>query len=106
MRETDPDRGPVLVTVEYSIDPVDAAEFIAAMREMRRIRRRDGAVRWGLFEDAAKPGRYLESFLVQSWGEHLRQHERITVSDPELARPDFRHPDISGCLLRLEKKKH
>ena len=84
MRDTDPDSGPVLVTVEYSIDPADAAEFIAAMREMRRIRRRDGAVRWGLFEDAAKPGRYLESFLVQSWGEHLRQHERITVSDRKL----------------------
>ncbi|MDP8980398.1 MAG: MFS transporter [Acidobacteriota bacterium] len=84
MRDTDPERGPVLVTVEYFIDPAHASEFIAAMREMRRIRRRDGAVRWGIFEDAATPGRYLESFLVQSWGEHLRQHERVTVSDRKL----------------------
>jgi len=77
------EHGPVLVTVEYSIDPANAGEFARAMQSMRRIRRRDGALRWGLFEDAATPGRYIETFVVESWAEHLRQHERITVSDRE-----------------------
>ena len=78
------EHGPVLVTVEYSIDPANGREFARAMQSMRRIRRRDGAIRWGLFEDAATPGRYIETYVVESWAEHLRQHERITVSDREV----------------------
>jgi hypothetical protein len=38
-------------------------------------------VDWGLFEDVAEQGRYLETFVIESWGEHLRQHERTTVAD-------------------------
>jgi MFS family permease len=81
--ERNPEHGPVLVTVEYTIDQKRAADFARAMDAVRRIRRRDGAVRWGLFEDAASPGRYIETFVVDSWGEHLRQHERMTVADRE-----------------------
>jgi hypothetical protein len=54
------------------------------MRLMRRLRRRDGAIRWGLYEDAATPGRFIETFVVESWAEHLRQHERVTISDREM----------------------
>jgi quinol monooxygenase YgiN len=79
-----PEHGPVLVTVEYLIDPERGAEFAKAMQPLRRIRRRDGAIRWSLYEDAANPGRYIENFVVESWAEHLRQHERVTVSDREL----------------------
>jgi MFS family permease len=81
--ERHPDHGPVLVTVEYSIDLKRATDFARAMDAVRRIRRRDGAVRWGLFEDAAAPGRYIETFVVDSWAEHLRQHERMTAADRE-----------------------
>lgn len=81
--ERHPESGPVLVTVEYLIDPKRGANFARAMDAVRRIRRRDGAVRWGLFEDAAAPGRYIETFVVDSWAEHLRQHERMTVADRE-----------------------
>ncbi|HEX9370552.1 MAG TPA: MFS transporter, partial [Roseiflexaceae bacterium] len=52
-----------------------------AMEAVRIIRRRDGALRWGLFRDAADPERILETFVVASWAEHLRQHDRITVAD-------------------------
>ncbi len=78
------ERRPVLVTVEYEIDPADAEVFARRMRELGRIRLRDGALRWGLWADAAQPGRYLESFVVESWLEHLRQHERITAADREV----------------------
>lgn len=84
--DVEPDRGPVLVTVEFHIDPARAAEFAAAMAQRRRIRRRDGALEWGLFADAADPGRYTEIFLVKSWLEHLRQHERTTFADLEIDR--------------------
>ena len=82
--DRNPEHGPVLVTVEYSIDPERGAEFMRAMQAVRRIRRRDGAIRWGLFEDAATPGRYIETFVVESWAEHLRQHERMTVGDLDI----------------------
>ena len=78
------ERRPVLVTVEYEIDPADSETFARRMRALGRIRLRDGALRWGLWADAAQPGRYLESFVVASWLEHLRQHERTTAADREV----------------------
>jgi MFS family permease len=82
--EPKPEEGPVLVQIEYWIDLNRAREFQRAMRNVRRVRRRDGATRWGLFRDPAAPGRFVESFLVESWAEHLRQHARGTASDREM----------------------
>jgi MFS family permease len=79
--DLEPERGPVLVTVQYRVAAERAAEFAAAMRAVRRIRLRDGAMQWGLFADAAAPDRRVEVFLVRSWLEHLRQHERATWAD-------------------------
>jgi MFS family permease len=73
--------GPVLVTVEYRIDPRDRERFVAAMDQLGYERRRNGAYGWGVFEDSASEGRMLETFLVESWLEHLRQHERVTQAD-------------------------
>jgi hypothetical protein len=75
------DRGPVMVVVEYRIDSRNRDEFLAALGEFSYERRRDGAYEWGVFEDAAEEGRFLETFLVESWLEHLRQHERVTQAD-------------------------
>ena len=77
----EPERGPVMVTVEYRIDPARAAEFLDAIRALRDARLRDGVFRWDVFQDAADPGRVVEVFLVESWVEHLRQHERVTEAD-------------------------
>jgi MFS family permease len=82
--EPKPEQGPVLVQVEYRIDPDQAREFRHAMRELRRVRRRDGAFRWSLYRDPAEPGRFVESFLVETWAEHLRQHLRVTEADREI----------------------
>jgi MFS family permease len=75
------DRGPVLVTVEYRIRPQDRDAFLQTLEPLGKERRRDGAYRWGVFEDTAEPGRMVEIFLVESWMEHLRQHERVTNAD-------------------------
>lgn len=80
---TDEDLGPVLVTVEYEVAPENAPEFLKAVRHYRRIRRRDGAQRWDIFHDMENANRYLETFIVSSWAEHLRQHERFTKADRE-----------------------
>jgi hypothetical protein len=75
------DAGPILVTIEYSVDPERVAEFVTAIYKYEPIRRRDGAYQWGVFRDLEDPDRYLETFLVDSWAEHLRQHERSTRAD-------------------------
>src|SRR3989440_378609 len=80
-REVEPDRGPVVVTIEYRIDPSRALEFIAAMQPVREFCLRDGAIQWHLLNDTSDPSRYVEYFVIESWAEHLRQHERVTVAD-------------------------
>jgi MFS family permease len=79
--DVEQDRGPVLVTIEYRIDPRNRELFLAALEKLGHERRRDGAYAWGAFEDAAVEGRMVETFLVESWLEHLRQHERVTNAD-------------------------
>jgi MFS family permease len=80
----DVERGPVLVTIEYAVIPKRTAEFVDAMHKYGRMRRRDGAYRWAIFRDTEVADRYLEIFLVNSWAEHLRQHERQTQADRQL----------------------
>jgi MFS family permease len=79
--EVEQDRGPVLVTVEYHIDPKNRAPFLRALGRYAHERRRDGAYDWALFEDPAQDGRFIETFLTDSWLEHLRAHERVTKAD-------------------------
>jgi quinol monooxygenase YgiN len=83
-RELEGDQGPVLVAVEYLIDPKDRDAFLTALEHLASERRRDGAYAWGVFEDVAQRGRFVETFLVESWLEHLRQHERVTQADRRL----------------------
>jgi MFS family permease len=78
------DAGPVLVSIEYRVDLQDREAFIAAVTRLARTRRRDGAYAWGVFQDMAHAGRFVETFLVDSWLEHLRQHERFTRADQAL----------------------
>jgi MFS family permease/quinol monooxygenase YgiN len=75
------DRGPVLIEIEYRVEPTRVAEFVAALRNFHSVRQRDGAIRWDVWEDVAEPGRVIEAFIVESWVEHQRQHARATRTD-------------------------
>ena len=83
-RDMQPDDGPVMVTLEYQIDPGRAAEFRSIMAESRGARLRNGAVSWGLFEDVQHPGRYVEYFACDTWADYLRQFDRFTAMDQQL----------------------
>ncbi len=78
------DRGPVMVTIEYQIDPRQESEFLQAIQALSGERYRDGAYQWGVYQDAESPGRWKEWFLLPSWLEHLRQHERATHHDHDV----------------------
>jgi len=79
--DADIEKGPVLVTIEYAVIPERTTEFVDSMHEFGRMQRRDGAYQWAIFRDTEVADRYLEIFLVNSWAEHLRQHERQTQAD-------------------------
>ena len=78
-----PPGGPVLVTIEYWPRPGLEREILERLRAGRYARRRTGAVSWRVWVDAAQPGRILEQFVVSSWDEHLRQHERVSRHDQQ-----------------------
>lgn len=82
--EIHPEEGPVLVTIEYFIDPQRAEEFKRTMQETRRARLRQGVLSWGLYRDTSDPGRFVEYFLDENWIEHRRRMERLTTADLRL----------------------
>lgn len=99
--EIGPEDGPVMVTLEYQIDPARAGEFAEVMERTRRARLRQGALSWGLFRDTAVPGRYVEYFVDENWVEHQRRLERFTAFDAELrARRLAFHVGESPPVLR------
>jgi len=77
---------PVLVTIRYRVQPDKRSEFVAAMQDVRKMRRRNGAYFWQLFHDSEEPTQFVETFMDESWMEHLRQHERVSVADREIQR--------------------
>lgn len=89
------DRGPVLVTIQYAVQGDKISEFLTMIRELSKRRRRDGAFAWGVFEHTEKPNHFIESFSVDSWLEHLRQHERVTHAD-RILQAELRKLLISG----------
>ena len=79
--EPDPEEGPVLIIIEYRIRQSDKNEFMRAVHAARTQRLRDGAIRWGAFQDIAQPERFIETFVMESWLEFLRARERMTAAD-------------------------
>jgi quinol monooxygenase YgiN len=75
----------VLVTVTYRVPEERESRFLEAMEQVRRSRQRTGASRWDLYQDGADRHQFVETFVVPSWAEHLRQHgERLTGADQAL----------------------
>lgn len=74
-------RGRVMGSVRYQVATEDRDAFLAAMAEVRRARGRAGALFWQLYEDVAHPEGWLETWLVESWTDHLREASRTSAED-------------------------
>jgi MFS family permease len=100
--EPEPDSGPVMVAVHYTIAASKEPDFLTAMEALRSTRRRTGAISWELYRDAEHRDRFVEIFKVPSWEEHLRQHTgRLTATDRqiEVAALAFSDPPASADHL-------
>ncbi len=104
-------QGPVMINVEYRIAAEDATEFEKAMRDVRRMRLRNGAVAWGLFQDTDRAETFVETFVSESWLEHLRQHQRLTVEDMAFKQAAERYhrgeqpPTVKHFIARTAPKR-
>jgi len=76
-----PEAGPVFVTRKYRVEPSRVDNFLISMQEVGRLRLRDGATDWKLIRDLDDGTLFVEIFIVDSWIDHLRQHERMTIED-------------------------
>jgi MFS family permease len=97
------DAGPVLVTVEYRVAPANVANFLARATILGRSRRRFGAFQWEMFRDPAEPNRFVETYMVESWGDHLRQHDRVNVEQEadERAVRELALPGVEPLVTHL-----
>jgi MFS family permease len=87
--DAEPTDGPVRISIEYHIPTENQAEFNHAIHQLRGVRLRDGAIRWGIYRDAIDSERFNETFLMESWLDYLRSRERVTAAD-ELIRAHVR----------------
>jgi hypothetical protein len=79
-----PDDGPVLIQLEYRIDPQDRDAFLRAIYAIEPTRRRNGASYWRVYRDLEDEGRFLERFVITSWAEYVRLRARTTVAERKL----------------------
>jgi MFS family permease len=80
-QQPDPEDGPVRISIDYRIPIANYAEFTHAVHPLEDVRLRGGAVRWGIYRDAADPEHLNETFIMESWLDYLRSRERITAAD-------------------------
>lgn len=98
-----PDDGPVLIQVQYQINPNDSAGFLHAIHSNEPSRRRNGASDWRVFRDLGEEGRYVERFIVTSWAEYVRLRSRMTVADQQAQEQveAFLRPGLDIVVTRL-----
>jgi MFS family permease len=98
-----PDDGPVLVQVEYRIDPPNRAAFLQAIQAVEPTRRRNGATAWRVFRDVADDDRFIERYIVASWAEYIRLRGRMTVADSALQQrvAELQRPGVPIAVSRL-----
>jgi MFS family permease len=78
------EEGPVAIAVTYRLAPGQADAFLAQAADLRRARRRTGAIHWHLHRGIEDPDRFEEQFIVGSWEEHERQHDRVRGHEREI----------------------
>ena len=103
----EPRTGPVVVTIEYVVREEDILEFLAAMAERRRIRRRDGARNWMLLRDLADPRLWIERYNTPTWLDYIRHNNRMTQDDatiPERLRALHQGPQAPVVRRMIERQ--
>ena len=73
--------GPIVIAIEYRIDPDDARAFYDVMLTLQRVRLRNGSFNWSLSRDIADPAIWTERYQFPTWSDYLRTRDRYTQAD-------------------------
>ncbi|MET0270094.1 MAG: MFS transporter [Sphingomonas sp.] len=76
--------GPIIIEINYCVDPDEARHYYDAMQKLQRSRQRNGAFEWSLARDLADPSAWTERFHYPTWQDYLRQRSRLTQHDMTL----------------------
>jgi quinol monooxygenase YgiN len=76
--------GPILITVDWDIEPAKRDAFLSAMQPVRTALKRQGALSFHLVEDVENPAHMIESFTVATWSEYRRLPQRSTMADKDI----------------------
>jgi MFS family permease len=98
-----PDDGPVLIQLEYRIEPAQREAFLKAIQKVGPTRRRNGATSWRVFRDLGEEGRFVERYVIASWAEYVRLRSRMTMADSRLQQhvAELQRPDVPIRVSRL-----
>ena len=99
--EPEPEDGPVLIQIEYRIDPANRDAFLRAVRAIGPVRRRNGANSWRVFRDLAEDGLFVERYIISSWAEYVRQRSRMTVADRHIQQEIEKHQREGRARARV-----
>ena len=100
--EPEPDDGPVLIQIEYTIERTRRPEFMRAIQKVEATRRRNGATSWRVFRDLAEEGRFVERYILASWGEYVRLRNRMTIADRKIQEQADAH-QTEGVPVRVSR---
>jgi MFS family permease len=78
--------GPIIIEIEYRVDPRRARTFYRLMQMIELSRKRNGAYGWSIARDLADPELWTERFHCPTWLDYLRQRNRSTQSERNLVR--------------------
>jgi predicted MFS family arabinose efflux permease len=73
--------GPIVLEIDYSVDPQNARKFYHLIRQIQRRRERDGAYDVSIARDLENPTHWIERFQYPTWHDYLRSRDRATVAD-------------------------
>jgi MFS family permease len=76
--------GPIVIEIEYRVDPGRARLFYAVMQRVQLSRQRNGAYGWSIARDIADPELWTERYHCPTWHDYLRQRNRSTQSERAL----------------------
>jgi Transmembrane secretion effector len=79
-----PRSGPIVIEIEYRVDPAKARLFYAVMQHVQLSRQRNGAYGWSIARDLADPQLWTERYHCPTWHDYLRQRSRSTASERAL----------------------
>ena len=79
-----PRSGPIIVEIDYRVDPGRAREFYGVMQEVQLARQRTGAYGWSIARDITEPELWTERYHCPTWHDYLRQRNRPTAAERQL----------------------